>query len=101
MTEFQDRRAAAAAVAAELPPVEVKAPAPVAAKAPAPAVVVAAPAPPAVVAHFKVGQNVIIRKGGAKAVVTKANFVPGKKQSLVECKTKDGSIHEYWFDEIN
>lgn len=139
MTEFQDRRAAAAAIAADAPPVPATAAELDAAKkrrlaveaAPVqPSLAVApnsahiltaherdianaafaatlpAPKPDADVPgpRFKVGQRVTIkssrRKGSIPAVVTKASAVAGKKQELVECKTADGSVQEYWSDEI-
>jgi hypothetical protein len=53
---------------------------------------------------FKVGQRVTIkstrRRGSINAVVTKASSVSGKKQELVECKTADGTVQEYWSDEL-
>lgn len=68
-------------------------------EAPAPAPVVAPSAPAA--RQFKIGDRVTIKKDGARAVVTDAAIIEGKKQTRIECRREDnGSVYSFWFDEI-
>lgn len=52
-------------------------------------------------ADLQIGDKVIIVKDGANAVVTKAASIPGKTQTMVECRRDDnGSVNEYWVDQL-